>query len=148
MAPRAISQITAPTTEKAETMRKHTLTSVLFYAAAAYGGLLGIPFLFFPLAIFTWCKVTPPNHLGYVQFPAALILVFGLMFVNIARNPVRNRGLIWYGILLKLSYCSVVFWHWLFGELPDMWKPLAVIDACFGLLFIWAYIQLGRAESE
>ena len=38
-------------------------------------------------------EVTPPNHWAYVQFPAALLVIFGLMFVAIAQDPVANRGI-------------------------------------------------------
>ncbi len=128
-------------------MTKRRWVSVLFYAGAGYDGVLGIGFLFFPLMIFGWYKVTPPNHVGYVQFPGALLLVFALMFANIARNPVRYRRLIPYGILLKVSYCAIVSWHWLLHGIPDMWKPMAVIDAGFGLMFLWAYIRLAHATD-
>ena len=45
----------------------------LFWLAALYDGLLGLAFLAAPGRLFDLCQVTPPNHLGYVQFPAALL---------------------------------------------------------------------------
>jgi hypothetical protein len=123
-------------------VKSHRGISWLFYIGAAYDAALGIAFLFFAPKIFEWWKVTPPNHMGYVQFPGALLLVFALMFVVIARNPFGNRNLIPYGILLKVSYCAVVCWHWLLHGVPDMWKPLAVLDAVLGILFLWAYVHL------
>jgi hypothetical protein len=123
-------------------------TILLFYVAAAYDGILGMAFIFFPFSIFTWFNVPPPNHPGYIHFPAALLLVFAVMFINIARAPIRNRNLMPYGILLKVSYCSVVFWHWFAGGLPDMWKPFAVFDVIFGLLFLWAYISLENKQNS
>ncbi len=61
----------------------------LFWLAALYDGILGLAFLAAPGPLFDLCQVTPPNHLGYVQFPAALLLIFGLMFAAIAgpRRP-------------------------------------------------------------
>ena len=118
--------------------------SRLFYLSALYDGILGGVFLFFPASIFQWQGITPPNHIGYVQFPAALLLVFAIMFFNIARDPVHNRSLIPYGILLKISYCGVTLWHWVFGGIPAMWKPFVVFDAVFAVLFIWAFVTLGR----
>jgi hypothetical protein len=44
---------------------------------------------------------TEPNHPAYVQFPAALLIIFVLMFVTIARDPARFRHLIPFGVLLK-----------------------------------------------
>jgi len=123
-------------------MKNDLAIRLLFWVAAAYDGLLGALFLAFPLALYEWCGVTPPNHVGYVQFPALLLIVFALMFASVARHPVRNRGLIWYGVLLKLSFCAVAFGHWFAGGIPSMWKPFAVADACFALLFVWAIIML------
>ncbi|MBN1521191.1 MAG: hypothetical protein JW928_01555 [Candidatus Aureabacteria bacterium] len=121
---------------------------VLFGAAAVYDGVLGIVFIFLPGLIFSLFQVTPPNHMGYVQFPAALLIVFALLFVAIARQPKENRTLIPYGILLKVSYCGVVFWHWFTAGIPGMWKPFAVIDIIMGILFFLAYLQLGKEELQ
>ena len=119
-------------------MKKTLLASVLFYIAAAYDGILGIVFLEWPMCIFEHFEITPPNHPGYVQFPAMLLIVFAILFVNIARKPVENRSLIFYGILLKVSYCTVVFAYWFTDGIPVIWKPFAVFDLIFIVLFILA----------
>lgn len=121
--------------------------SMLFYVAALYDGVLGVAFLVAAPSLFEWVGVTPPNHFGYVQFPAALLIVFALMFVAIARNPAANRRLIPYGILLKISYCSVAFYHWFTTGIPYIWKPFAIADLVFLALFIWAYKELEEPES-
>lgn len=108
----------------------------LYIVAALYDGILGILFLVVPIALFNAANITPPNHIGYVQFPAFLLIVFAIMFFNIARDPVRNKNLILYGILLKLSYCSVVFPHWLTGQMPSIWVPFAFFDLIFLVIFI------------
>jgi hypothetical protein len=118
----------------------------LFWVAALYDGILGLFFLVVPGGVFEWFQVTPPNHYGYVQFPAALLLIFGLMFASIARNPVGRRHLIVYGILLKVAYCGVAGFHWTATGIPGMWKPFVVIDAVMGVLFVLAYVTL--AESS
>ncbi len=125
-------------------MKAERAAAFLFYAAAAYDGILGLAFLVFPLAIFQRFNVTPPNHWGYVEFSAAVLIVFALMFLNIARRPHANRNLIPYGVLLKIAYCAVVFGNWFTRGLPSMWIPLAFTDAAFAVLFIWAYLALRR----
>jgi hypothetical protein len=120
----------------------------LFWIAALYDGLLGLAFLAAPGPLFDLCQVAPPNHLGYVQFPAALLLIFGLMFAAIARDPAGQRQLIVYGILLKLAYCSVAGFHWAATGIPGMWKPFVVIDLVMGLLFVWAYLSLARGPAR
>ena len=129
-------------------MGKQRVISALFGVAAMYDGLLGVAFLFGSEAVFRWFGVTPPNHPGYVQFPAALLIVFAIMFVAVAMNATRNRNLIPYGILLKLSYCGVVSFHWLDAGVPDMWKPFCILDFVFLILFAWAWAALGRGGPD
>lgn len=125
----------------------HRKISILFIIAALYDGLLGAIFLFTGDTPFNWFGVTPPNHPEYIQFPAALLLVFAIMFLAIAKNPVKNRNLIPFGILLKLSYCGVVLFHWLTNGLDDMWKPFCVFDMVFLIAFAWAWVKLVKNES-
>ncbi len=128
-------------------MKDYPAIRFLFWLAALYDGLLGLTFLVAGNAVFGWFDVAPPNHMGYVQFPAALLIVFALMFVAIARKPVANRRLISYGILLKASYCGVVFYHWMATDIPGMWKPFAVFDLVFLCLFLWARWRLVEQDG-
>lgn len=123
-------------------MKKQNTLSLLFAIAALYDGLLGMAFLVAGDGMFERFGVTPPNHIGYLQFPAALLIVFAIMFGVIARAPAANRDLIPYGMFLKVSYCGVVFSHWFAGGIPNMWKPFAVCDIVFLVLFVWAYTSL------
>ncbi len=116
----------------------------LFAVAALYDGGLGLLFLLGGGAIYTRYGITPPNHWGYVQFPALLLIVFGLMFAAVAWKPRENRNLIPYGVLLKASYCGVVFSYWFSSGVPNLWKPFAVIDLVFLILFVLSYLALGR----
>lgn len=129
-------------------MRGRPALVILFILAALYDGVLGIAFIAWPAALFQRLHVTPPNHLGYVQFPGALLLVFALLFLAVARQPERNRNLIPYGMLLKVSYCTVVFAYWFTTGIPGMWKPFAVIDVVFLALFGWAYAALSPKAAR
>jgi hypothetical protein len=120
-------------------MKDDRLVSTLFTIAGLYDGILGAAFLIAPAALFNRFGVTPPNHFGYVQFPAALLIVFAIMFFAVALDPRANRNLIPYGILLKASYCGLVFGYWFTQGLPNMWKPFAVADVLFAALFFWAW---------
>ncbi len=125
-------------------MKQRLAITALFAVAALYDGLLGLIFLTAAGSIYQWFDITPPNHFGYVHFPAALLLVFALMFAAVALAPHRNRNLIPYGILLKVSFCSVAFYHWFATGIPTMWKPLAICDLVFIVPFVWAYRNLGK----
>jgi hypothetical protein len=128
-------------------MRTPRFIVALFWIAALYDGGLGVLFFLAPHSVYRLARVTPPNHWAYVQFPAALLVIFALMFVAIARNPVENRRMIIYGILLKLSYCGIAFWYWFTAGIPDLWKPFAVIDLLMGSLFLWSIRALSRSSG-
>lgn len=121
---------------------------LLYAIAALYDAALGLLFLFIPSYPFATFDVTPPNHMGYVQFPAALLLIFGFMFAMIAKAPRENRQLIIYGVLLKLSYSGLTFWYWLTTDVPSFWKPFAVIDFMMLVLFVWTYAALAPKSAE
>lgn len=111
----------------------------LFVISGIYDAVLGAAFLLFPRWIFKMAGIEFPNHLGYVQFPALLLVLFGLMFFRIASDPVRYRDQMLYGMGLKIAYCSVIFGHWLTGSMPGIWIPFAFADVVFLALFIQAW---------
>jgi hypothetical protein len=115
--------------------------SILFGVAGLYDAVLGLVFLVAPAAVFDRFGVTPPNHFGYVQFPAALLIVFSIMFFAVALRPRANKNLIPYGVLLKVSYCGLAFGYWIAQGIPGMWKPFAVADLAFAALFAWAWFR-------
>ncbi len=114
----------------------------LFLIAAAYDGVLGVAFLVALGPIYQALNIPPPNHAGYVQFPAALLIVFAIGFLMIARDPVRYRDFIILGILLKISYCSVVFGHWFLSSIPGIWVVFAWCDLAFLAAFVAAFRSL------
>jgi hypothetical protein len=122
--------------------------SALYWLVALYDGALGAAFLLVPGEIYRMTGVTPPNHWAYVQFPASLLVIFALMFVTIARNPVPNRNLVIYGILLKVAYCALAFWYWFADGIPNLWKPFAVIDLITALLFVWCYRAIATSTAS
>jgi hypothetical protein len=120
---------------------------VLYAVAALYEGLLGLTFIVAAPQVFQLVGITPPNHFGYVHFPAGILVIFGFMFLQIARRPVENHGLVLYGFLLKFCYVATVGWHWYFGDVPAIWKWFAGADALFALLFLWSMVVLESAAQ-
>jgi hypothetical protein len=110
-----------------------------FAASAFYDGVLSIVFLFFGPMLFDYFGIERPNHLGYLHFPALLLCLFAIMYWRIATDPVKFRELIPYGIGLKVSYCTVAFYHWATGGIPAMWIPFAWIDLVFLIVFVQAW---------
>jgi len=120
---------------------------ILFVIAGIYDAGLGAAFLFFGADIFRVTGVTPPNHFGYIHFPALLLIIFGVMFFRIAADPVRNRELMLYGVALKASYSGVAFWYDVHGGIPALWMPWAWADLAFLALFLVAWKQTA-AETK
>jgi hypothetical protein len=120
---------------------------VLFWIAAAYEMILGLAFIVAGPAIFSALAITPPNHWGYLHFSAGLLVVFGFMFYQIARDPVAHHELIPYGILLKICYVATVAWYWYDGDVPPIWKVFALLDLGFALLFFWSMIPIEAAVA-
>jgi hypothetical protein len=116
-----------------------TWTRWPFVLSGIYDGVLALALLLFTDAIFHWAGVQPPNHPGYVQFPALLLLTFAAMFFQIARDPVRYRSMMPYGMALKAAYCGTVFYYQITWGVPFMWIPFAWADLAFLILFIFAY---------
>lgn len=117
---------------------------LVFVASGIYDGLLGATFLLFGFEIFRYVGVTPPNHIGYIQFPALLLILFGIMFLRIARDPAARSDWIPFGMGLKFAYFGVVFWHELHGGVPMLWIPWAWADLVFFLLFLAAWRHLRK----
>lgn len=114
-------------------------TKPLFIVAALYDGILGLIFLVAHERVFAFFEVTPPNHPAYVKFPALLLIIFSAMFLQVARDPVRNRGLILYGMGLKAAYTGLAFWYQITMGIPSMWLPWAWFDLVFLAAFAVAY---------
>lgn len=109
----------------------------LFIAAALYDGLLGLAGIAAPAWVYAQLNMPLPEHLGYVQLPALLMIVLAFAFIAIARDPRGNKNLIWYGVMVKVAFCLVAFGHYFFGTIPAMFLPFAIVDLVFIGLFIW-----------
>jgi hypothetical protein len=120
---------------------------VAFRTSAVYDGILALAFLIFGPLIYDYFGIERPNHLGYLQFPALLLIVFAFMYWRIGSDPTSNRNFIPYGIGLKVSYCAVVFYHWAGGGIPAMWIPFAWIDVGFVVLFVQAWRKLRNDDQ-
>ena len=120
---------------------------ILYSVAGAYDGLLGLAFLLGGPALYAHFQITPPNHWGYVHFGAGILVIFGWMFLEIARRPEQSRNLVTYGILLKVCYVGTVVWYWIHGDIPAMWKGFALADTVFAALFVWSLKFLKPAPS-
>jgi hypothetical protein len=117
----------------------------LFVVAAIYDLVVAAVFVLAYKTIYAMFGITLPNHAGYVHLPAALIFIFGIGFWFVSRDPVRNRDIIKLGALMKLAFAGVIFGHLIFGAIPAMYVPFAVLDLLFFAAFVAA---LGTLPAE
>ncbi len=120
---------------------------LLFLVAGLYDFLIGLAFLLCGGMLLKWAGIPEPNHWGYLQFAALQLLIFGAMFLQVSRDPVGNRNLIVCGLMLKVSYVSLVAYYWAKGECPLLFQPFAVIDAVMFVLFLLAYLDHGERST-
>jgi len=121
-----------------------TWIKVVLTASGIYDFVIGLVFLLAPAALFRVAGVIPPNHFGYVQFPALFLIIFGVMFLRAAADPVARRDQLLYGMALKASYAGLVFWYQLHGGVPMLWIPFAWADVCFFIVFLLGWRQVSR----
>jgi len=126
-------------------MKNLSSVRLLYAVAAAYDGLLGLAFLAAGPRIYAACAIPEPNHWGYVHFAAGILVIFGYMFLRISLQPVENRNLVPYGVLLKACYVATVIWYTVHGGIPPLWKWFAGADTLFALGFIWSLGVLNAA---
>lgn len=62
-----------------------------FWIGALYDGILGLAFLFAGHSIFAHFEVPPPNHPGYLQFPALLLIIFAILASAIVQHRHDDR---------------------------------------------------------
>lgn len=111
----------------------------LFLVAGLYDLLIGLVFLLRGSALLDWAGIPQPNHMGYLQFAALQLVIFGAMFLSVSRDPIKNRNLIPYGMMLKICYIGLTCFYWVQGECPKLFQPFTVIDTVMLVLFWLAY---------
>lgn len=116
-------------------------------ASGIYDAVIGAAFLFGASALFRAFHVTPPNHDGYIRFPALVLLIFAVMFFRAATDPVARRDVLLYGAALKLSYFGLVFWYYFRGGVPAMWIPFAWADVAFFTLFVMGWRGVSKVSE-
>ncbi|HEX4308425.1 MAG TPA: hypothetical protein VHZ25_00285 [Acidobacteriaceae bacterium] len=122
---------------------------IVLILCGIFDGLVGTIFAIAPATMFRLFTVAPPNHYGYVQFPALLLIIFAVIFFRAAADPIGRRDTILYGVALKASYSGLVFWYQLHGGVPSLWIPWAWTDAvCLVLLLLgWFSVRPGSKTA-
>jgi hypothetical protein len=63
------------------------------------------------------------------------VLVFGIGYYIVSRDPSRNRGIVWMGMLAKISFFFVAIPYFLKNKITAITFLLAFGDLVFGVFF-------------
>ena len=119
----------------------------IYLVGGLYDMIVGLIFGLFFKAIYNSFGVEHPNHDGYIQIAAMYIFVFGVGYYLVYKNPLEGLGLVIIGILMKLGFVTVVFGHYIFGSIPQMYVPFALLDVIFAVIFIMTYAPLKKLKA-
>jgi hypothetical protein len=120
---------------------------IAYGVAAAYGFLTLTPLYFMVGKI---GHDAPPSvtHPEFYYGFVGVALLWQMIFVLIARDPIRYRSIMPITILEKLVYTVPVVLLYLQGEVHPRILPPALIDPLFGVLFVLAYFRTPGPPSS
>jgi len=115
----------------------------VFAAAGIYGLVLLTPFLFLERQI-----AAPAAQLGHPEYFYGFVLVAiacQLLFLLIARDPVRLRPVMVVCMLEKFPFAVAVPLLWMQGRVQTPVVILSSVDFAWGVLFVAAYLRTPKA---
>jgi hypothetical protein len=117
----------------------------VFWLAGVSGVLLVAPAYFLE----RWAgEIDPPpvNHSVYFYGFVGIVLVFQLLYVLIATDPIRYRPVMLLGALGKSSFAIAVAVLYFTQGIVLIWIGLAAMDATLVVLFLIAFARLSREK--
>lgn len=110
--------------------------NLLFWVAAFYNWLVGIPMFVSPGLAMAGFGTTVPDDLSLTRVAGALIFCFGVIFAMVARDPDRYKPIVWTGLFGKLGVAFIFLPDWLAGNVSLSAILLTLGDMVFCVMFI------------
>ena len=107
----------------------------VFALAALFNWAVGLPLLIAPAAFYAMLGQRTPD-LFNAQMAGALIVVFGVGYAMVARDPAANRGIVWLGVIGKGPLPLLYWLNAQAGRAPMSGFPLTLVDLAFAALFL------------
>ncbi|HWG48836.1 MAG TPA: hypothetical protein VN669_04040 [Candidatus Acidoferrales bacterium] len=120
---------------------------IVYGIAAVYGFISLLP-LYFLLEKVGRDATPPITHPEFYYGFLGVTLLWQLVFVMIAKDPVRYRSLIPITILEKFVYTVPVVLLYFAGRVHANIMQSSLVDPVFGILFIGAYFRAGHAKRS
>lgn len=86
-----------------------------------FGGVLGLLDWRRPLAE---AGLPSPNYPFFAQLLFVAVIIFGIGYLMVWRDPLGQRGIVFLGLLAKIAGMAMTWWAVAEGQLPA--KPFAV----------------------
>jgi hypothetical protein len=118
---------------------------IVFAIAAAYGFVVLLPMYF--LADKIGRDAPPPiTHAEFYYGFLGVALLWQLLFVLIAKDPLRYRSLMPIAVLEKFVYTIPVVVLYTAGKVNPKIAGPSLVDPIFGVLFVIAYFRTRSAS--
>lgn len=120
-------------------MQKEKYYKWLFIIGGIFNWIMAISFFIGSVAIqeiFTLFGTTEPPTLFFLHALLALIFVYGIGYVIVGLDIDENKGIVWLGILSKLSFFACCVLYFLIGDLDFIIVIFGSFDFIFACLFI------------
>lgn len=115
-----------------------------FAIAGIYGLIVLLPLYFAEPAIAR--RTLPLNHPEYFYGFLGAASVMQLVYLTIARDPVRFRPLMPLAVLAKLNFFLAVAILYMGGRAGMPALGVVTIDLLIGVAFLFAWLRLGASQ--
>ncbi len=119
--------------------------TVTFVVAALFNFAVGLPMLLAPEAMLASLGQPVPDDLLMTRLASLLIVVLGIGYAMVARDPVANRPILWLGVIGKAPIPLLV---WLSGGAAALSSSAFILslgDLAFATLFLLYLLTHRRA---
>ena len=119
----------------------------VFFGAGIYGLIVILPLYFLEEKIgrdFPPLITHPEYYYGFI----GVTLAWQVLFLVLARDPVRYRAMMIPSVLEKATYVVAVTALFLLGRVNIYTLGSGVVDLVFGLLFLIAFVKTKAAEAS
>lgn len=109
---------------------------LVFWVAAAFNFAVGLPMLLAPEAMLAALGQPVPDDLLMTRLTSLLIVVLGIGYGMVARDPEANRPILWLGVLGKAPIPLLV---WISGGAAALSSSAFILslgDLAFAALFL------------
>lgn len=120
---------------------------IVFWIAAIWGVLVLVP-LYFIFDLIGQKDPPPITHPAFYYGFVSLGLAFQVVFLVIARDPVRLRPMMIPSVLEKFGYSATLLALYLQNRLHPQDAALGGVDVLLGVLFLAAFFKTSNSKAS